>query len=367
MVLIVLIFSSSYLILHLIFFYGYRKSILLCGNKLNNEIFVTVIVAARNEEQNIKHCINSLKQINYNFNKFEVIFVDDNSKDRTYEIMIDETLGNKNFKIIKSQDSIQSNLKGKANAIDTAIKISRGDIIFTTDADCNVQPDWINELLKYYDEQTGMVCGFTNFIEDKSVFTKLQSLDWIYLLGIASSSCGIKNIISCIGNNLTFRKKVYVDMGGYSSIKFSVTEDMALMRTIRKENKFEIKYPVERNTIVFTKPCSNFIELMQQKRRWFKGGVKVNFLGYITGIELYLANMIFIFGIFFLPVYIFFIFLLNKLISELLIIILYCKKMGIKKLIRFFPLYQFYIALYGLILPWTFIFNKKIKWKNRKF
>jgi cellulose synthase/poly-beta-1,6-N-acetylglucosamine synthase-like glycosyltransferase len=156
-------------------------------------------------------------------------------------------------------------------------------------------------------------------------------------------------------------------MGGYSSIKFSVTEDMALMRTIRKENKFEIKYPVERNTIVFTKPCSNFIELMQQKRRWFKGGVKVNFLGYITGIELYLANMIFIFGIFFLPVYIFFIFLLNKLISELLIIILYCKKMGIKKLIRFFPLYQFYIALYGLILPWTFIFNKKIKWKNRKF
>jgi cellulose synthase/poly-beta-1,6-N-acetylglucosamine synthase-like glycosyltransferase len=326
-----------------------------------------LIIPARNEEKVIANCIKHLKKLKYNKELLEIILVNDKSTDKTKEIMLNETKGNEYFKVIDSNKIETSSLKGKANALDTAIKLTQADIIFTTDADCEVPENWLEETVKYYKENTAMVCGFTIIKSGKNLFAYIQSLDWIYLLSLASCSAGINKILSCLGNNLSFSKNAYNDIGGYERVGFSVTEDLALMRTIDKDKRFKIKYPLNPLTLVKTEACESFKELYNQKRRWFRGGVNINLLGYILGVELYVMNFFLLLGLLFVNPLLYLLIIFVKIISELSITIPVYKKLRIKKLLRYYPIFQIYFALYGVLLPLSFILGKGINWKERKF
>lgn len=362
-----LLLSFSYFILHLIFLTGLLKSGRLKKSVSENNLRVSVIVAAKNEKDNIVNCISSLREIDYPDDMYEVILVNDNSSDNTYELMKDASAGKNNFFVINSSDPPTGNLKGKANAIDTAIKMCKGDVIVSTDADCIVRPDWLSEISSYYDEKTGMVCGFTCIMTGESWFYKLQNLDWMYLLSLASSSSGLNMILSCIGNNLSFTKSSYLEVGGYESINFSVTEDLALMRKINSSKKFIIKFPLSKNALVNTLPCINLKELFSQKRRWFRGGTGINFLGYITGVELYSMNLILVAGLFFLNIKFFLVIIFIKTLSELMLMIFTLNRFKMTDLLVYYPFYMLYMAFYGILLPITFIFGTKINWKGQKF
>jgi cellulose synthase/poly-beta-1,6-N-acetylglucosamine synthase-like glycosyltransferase len=361
----VIVSSIIYLLLHILFFIGFLRSNSLKINT-SSAYKVTVIVAARNEEKIISNCISSLKNIYYDKNLLEIILVNDKSTDNTKSIMLNETKDNISFKVIDSDDTETKNLKGKANAIDSAIKIAKGDIILMTDADCIVPPGWVSETVKYYSDNIQMVCGFTKINYYNSFFAKLQALDWIYLQSLASCSSGIGKIMSCIGNNLSFTKNVYNEIGGYEKINFSVTEDLALMRRINSDNKYKVIYPVNADCAVITEECKTIKELYNQKKRWFKGGLGINFLGWILGFELYIINLNLLFGIIFFDVNLFLALILVKFVSELLIILPFYYKLKYKNIILYFPLFEIYFAIYGLLLPFTFLLSSKINWKERK-
>lgn len=355
-----------YFLLHILFFIGFLRSNSLRKNENNTNISISVIVAARNEEKIISNCINSLKNLNYNENNLQIILVNDKSTDSTKSIMLECTKNCKHFIVIDSDDTTNKNLKGKANAIDSAIKIATGDIILMTDADCIVPENWVSETVKYYTEKVGMVCGFTKINYKNSFFAKLQALDWIYLQSLASCSSGIGKILSCIGNNLTFKKQTYIDIGGYESINFSVTEDLALMRRINSDKKYKVVYPINYDCGVITEECKTIKELYNQKKRWFKGGLGINYLGWILGAELYIVNLILIFGLLIFDSYLFLILIGLKVISEILIMLPVYIKFKFKNLFYYFPLFQIYFSVYGLLLPFTFLLSPKINWKERK-
>lgn len=356
-----------YFFTHLILLIGLRNSFGLRKNTDNEFPKVSVIVAGRNESENIARCTESLSRLNYPKDLLEIILVNDNSSDNTYELMNESAKDFPFIKVINSSKSNSGNLKGKANAIDTAILMCKGDIIISTDADCVVNPDWVRETVAYYAGNISMVCGFTNIEYDDTLFSRLQSIDWIYLLALASSSSGLNLILSCIGNNLSFTKAAYNETGGYSAIGFSVTEDLALMRKINSYKKFKIIYPVDRKCIVMTKACKTAAELFSQKRRWFRGGTGVNFLGYIIGAELYTVNFMLIFGLFFLGLQTFLYLIILKLISELILISGIIRRFELRHLYKYYPLFCIYFAIYGLVLPFSFLFKTGIKWKGQKF
>ncbi|MFA5405005.1 MAG: glycosyltransferase [Ignavibacteria bacterium] len=358
--------SVLYFFLHIIFFFGFIRSNSLKRNIKFRDINVTVIVAARNEDEIISRCISSLKKLNYNRDLLQIILVNDKSTDSTKSIMLNETKELHHFFIIDSDDTTLKNLKGKANAIDSAIKIAKGDIILMTDADCIIPENWVSETVKYYSENIQMVCGFTKINYKNSFFAKLQALDWIYLQSLASCSSGIGKILSCIGNNLTFTKKVYNDVGGFKNINFSVTEDLALMRKINSDKHYKVVYPINPECSVITEECKTIKELYNQKKRWFKGGLGINYLGWILGFELYIVNLILFFGILFLDFYLYFFLITIKLCSELLIILPVYFKLRFKGLLLYFPIFQIYFSIYGLLLPFTFLLSTKINWKDRK-
>lgn len=356
-----------YLLTHIFLYKGFFKSFNLKKN-LNQPLpKVSVIVAARNEENNIVKCITALSKINYPEELIEIILVNDNSTDKTYQLMLDAANQHNSFKIINSGTNLAQNLKGKANAIDKAIELCTGEIILSTDADCEVPSEWVSETIKYYEPDTGMICGFTIMNKDKSLFSVMQSIDWLYLLSLASASAGLKMILSCVGNNLSFRKSAYHQVGGYKSINFSVTEDLALMRKIDADKNFSIRFPVDKDCLVKTNPCKNINELLSQKRRWFKGGIGINILGYLIGIQLYLMNILLISGLFFIDLKIYFALIALKMFSELILVHKTFQRFHLQHLYVYYPLFNIYFALYGLILPVSFLVRTKIKWKDRKF
>lgn len=356
-----------YFFTHLILFYGLNRSIRLKKNLSSDFPKVSVIVAGRNESENIERCINSLAKTDYPPELLEIILVNDNSTDDTYEIMIRATKNNPVFKVINSEVSLSEKLKGKANALNTAIKQCTGDVIVSTDADCEVNPNWVRTTVKYYTKNVAMVCGFTKIKTDNGIFSKLQSLDWMYLLTLASASSGLNMILSCLGNNLSFSKKAYNGIGGYSAMDFSVTEDLALMRKLNSDNRFRVIYPVNKNCLIETLPCKNVSELMSQKRRWFRGGTGINSLGYLMGFELFSVNILLLTGFLYLDVKIYLILILLKTISELLLINKVIFIFKLQYLYKYYIVFMFYFAAYGLFLPLSFITGKKIKWKGREF
>ncbi len=327
---------------------------------------VSVVVAARNEEENIERCVNSIINLDYPKEKLEIIVADDGSTDRTAEIVSQLQNNNPNLKLLKIKSQI-NNLKGKANALAQAIGQATGEFIFMTDADCAVPKTWIKGMLKYFDEKTDVASGIT-IIERGKIFYGMQSLDWVFLLGVAASVGKLFKPVACIGNNMVFRKEAYVDFGGYQNLKFSITEDFALFKAIIQNGEWTYSYPVDIETLVISKPVKTWKELYHQKKRWGTGGLDTGPLGIAVMSGGYLFHLLLLLSPFFLQkitILLFAIFLKFLVDGAFLFKIL--KKFKKVSFLKYLPFFELYYIVYVVALPFVVFFGGKTVWKERKY
>ena len=359
---IFLISLSLYFIQLIIFTIGVTKKF----PKINEDELpaVTVIVAARNEEENILDCIKSLNNIIYPENKIEIIIVNDHSNDKTGEIIDEFINGKPKFKVIMPEGQI-GNLKGKTNAIAAAVKISKGEIILTTDADCVVSPTWAKTIASYYIKDVGFVGGFTTQ-NDYSAFAGMQAVDFIYLLTVAAGSQNFGKPLSCIGNNMSYSKSAYKDVGGYESLDFSVTEDFNLLMAIDKTKKYKIIYPFDHGALVTSKPCNDLQALYWQKKRWGVGGMSSGFIGYlvmtwgfITHIAILLTPLFFSLTALYLCLF--------KIFVDYFFVYPVFKRLKLRLKFNHFIAFEIYFILYVILLPLVVFTNQKVKWKGREY
>ena len=326
---------------------------------------MTVVVAARNEKENILSCLKSLDALIYPENKIEIIIGDDASTDNTAAIVDEFIIGKKKFIFLNLSNENSNSMRGKVRAVAKAIKASKGEIILTTDADCVVNPSWAKTIASYYSENVGVVNGFTTQTS-KNSFSGMQAIDFIYLLFIASGSINLGKPVSCIGNNMSFRKKAYEETGGFENLPFSVTEDFLLLNTIHKLKKYKVIYPLDKEALVITKPCNNLKELLSQKKRWAVGGLDSPPQGFVLMTWAFLTNLFVLLTPLFLTsiwVYI----LLFKIGIDLFSLIPIHQKLGLKKNLKYFPVFEIYYLIYVTVLPFVILFNKKVKWKDRVY
>ncbi len=352
-------------------FYFLQTVLFIIGvNKKFNRIadddlpLVSVIVAARNEEENILECLRSLNELVYPEKKIEIIIVDDHSTDKTSEIIKSYVRDKQKFKMIVPKENLKA-LKGKANAIANAIKIAKGDVILTTDADCTVNPLWTKTLASYYENDVAMVCGFTNQ-SSLNAFHEMQSIDFIFLLSVASGTMNLGKPLSCIGNNMSYRKNVYHEVGGYENIPFSVTEDFQILMAIHKLKKYKIIYPLEMDGLVTSKPCAGAKALYWQKKRWGVGGLNSDLAGFGVMASAFLVHL----GILTAP-FIFTANLLYGIAFKFFIDYFFMrdihKRLNIKMTMKGFLAFEIYYVFYVVALPILLIFDKRVKWKGREY
>ncbi|MBR9975121.1 MAG: glycosyltransferase, partial [Bacteroidetes bacterium] len=314
---------------------------------------VSVLVAARNEEQNISRCLEALSALQYD-GEIEIIVVDDHSTDDTQRIMHDWAGRDSRIRVMQPGEQI-AGLRGKANAIAQAIEQCKGEIILTTDADCAVPRAWVKETVAQYDGDTGCVCGYTLICTD-SVFAGMQSLDWAYLMTIASAGVGWGYALSAVGNNMSFRRTAYHDVGGYQGIGFSVTEDFALFKAIAYTTKWKVRYPANPRALVWSEPCADFTELFRQKRRWGKGGLDIPKLGFgIMSIGFLMNAAILLLPIVGIPVWSWLAVVAGKSVGDAALLYHPLKKFGLLRLFRYFPVFALYYIVYVTVLPFVVV------------
>jgi cellulose synthase/poly-beta-1,6-N-acetylglucosamine synthase-like glycosyltransferase len=363
---ILYIIIAFYFLEHIVYFFGMLRN--MKREKMNfseNEYpSITVIVSARNEEQNILACVNSLIKLEYPREKLEIIVINDRSTDKTGEIIKSFSANHPELIYMETEDT-SGRLKGKTAALSQAIEKSKGEIIFTTDADCEVKPAWLKEMVRYYDDNTGVVNSYT-VIEPKNLYHGFQSYDWLYLLTVASGADGINNQLSCVGNNMSYRKTAYEEVGGYEKIKFSVTEDFMLLKTIRNNTKWKVKFPVDEKIVNLTLPCSDYKDLYRQKKRWGRGGLDIRLTGFIVGLIGWSAGAAMLGGWIVGTLWAYCFFVISKILIDILFILPVVVKFRLVKVFLYVIPFEIYFAFYAFALPFILLFDRTVVWKEQK-
>jgi len=85
--------------------------------------------------------------------------------------------------------------------------------------------------------------------------------------------------LSVLGNNFSFRRRAYEEVGGYRKMGFTIIEDFALMRTLLRETGWKVRYPIDPEMLVHSYPMKDIGRFYHQRKRWSAGGKEVGWYG----------------------------------------------------------------------------------------
>ena len=321
--------------------------------------FVSVIIAARNEEKNIERCISALEVQDYSTKLFEVIIINDRSVDHTAEIIGKKTDLLSNFRTI-TINSLPNNTSPKKYALQKGIESSKGEIILTTDADCLPKPGWISGMVRAYsDDKIGMVVGYSPItLSSHGIKAGLSNLDSLSIAAISAGSIGAGYPVTCTGRNFSYRRTVFDSIGGFEGLWHYMSGDDDLLLHKAFNNKIKISYSLLPSTFVDSLSYESLNEISSQRRRHASKGLIYYSLPGMTALKIvlpliYLFNLSIVLGLLGIGlnlIVVSFIVLL-KSAMEFLLLFVFSSKVNSKRILKYFPLaiilHPFYVVVYG--------------------
>jgi len=241
---------------------------------------VSVIVAARNEENNIGPLLERLTHQDYE--AYEVIIVNDRSSDQTASIV--EQFQSEHPKVQRIDiNSVVTDMPAKKNALARGIASSKGEILCFTDADCLPPSGWISSLVAAFDERTGLVAGYSPYSVQPARVGKSSPLAPLLFNFVeyeefkgalwAAGAIGMRKAWLCTGRSLAYRRAVYEEVGGFEKIKHSISgDDDLFLQLVRRETSWHIRYVTAVKSFVPTTPPPDFGQFIQQRVRHFSAG-----------------------------------------------------------------------------------------------
>jgi cellulose synthase/poly-beta-1,6-N-acetylglucosamine synthase-like glycosyltransferase len=230
---------------------------------------VSVIIPARNESKNIISCLESICAQTYPESLYEIIIVDDSSEDDTTDV-VKNFISTSSLKNIRLIELFGKNIFSKKQAISEAIKVSSGDLIITTDADCSVTENWISSIASYYEtHKPAMISGPVCFSDDKTFFNNIQGLEFLSLISSGAAAIQLRMPVMCNGANLAYEKQAFIESGGYeANNKYTSGDDIFLLLAFKKALKRKIAFIKCSDAIVHTSAQPNLKNFTNQRKRW---------------------------------------------------------------------------------------------------
>lgn len=234
---------------------------------------VTVLIAARNEEEKIHLTIEDILAQDYPAHLFELIIADDHSTDRTSEII--SSYAHRGVRLLQLLDEKALN-SYKKRAITEAIKLSTGGFLVATDADCRMGPQWLSSIVSYYEAgNLVMISSPVAYFDEKNLFERLQTLEFSYLIGMGAAFIGNNRASTCNGANFAYRKDTFYEVGGFKGIDdLASGDDELLLQKVAEKHPGKIGFLKKREAIVYTHAKHTLHEFLQQRRRWASKSVK---------------------------------------------------------------------------------------------
>jgi cellulose synthase/poly-beta-1,6-N-acetylglucosamine synthase-like glycosyltransferase len=220
----------------------------------------SIIIACRNEIKNILTLLASIE--NKTHKQDEVIFVDDNSSDETYNFLINYSKKHNNIKVIKNTG------KGKKLALIEASKIAQSEYLIFTDADCILNKNHCLLSAEYLSKNNSdMLLGAVDILDEKGIFNIIEKIEFASLQAVTTYTTLLNNPIMCNGANLIIRRTTYLQYINHINTSIASGDDMFMLHTLKK-NKAKINYLYNNNYIVKTKGTNSLKKFINQRTRW---------------------------------------------------------------------------------------------------
>ena len=362
--LILLAFIIAILIVYIttiiIFNNGIKKAFVPYSSEAIN-IKVSIVIAAKNEERKIEALITALENQDYPKDMFEVIIVDDHSKDATLAVT-KSLISDKPYISVLSQSN--TGLPPKKGALALGIENAVNDFILITDADCTPLPGWIKAFVSQFRDGYDFLIGAAPFHQknnsDINSFVCFENLRTT-LLTFSAAALGMP--FSASARSFGFKKDSFNKLEGYKHTLQTIGGDDDLLLQEAVKNNMSVGTVTDRKAFVYSDTPFRFKEYSQQKKRHLKTShyyllKNKIFVGYW-----HIINILFLFSILLVPFSIYFISLFAvKMILDYKII----KKRQSELAYNFsdyeIPLLQF---LYELMTIYHFLnsFTKLKRWK----
>ncbi|WP_240663183.1 glycosyltransferase family 2 protein [Mucilaginibacter limnophilus] len=234
---------------------------------------ITVLIAARNEEEGIHLTIEDILAQDYPKHLTEVIIVDDHSTDRTADII--RSYAPQGIKLHQMQAGEALN-SYKKKAIAEAIALSTGELMIATDADCRMGISWLSTIVNYYETHNPvMLSSPVTYFEEKTWFEYMQTLEFSFLIGIGASFIGNKRASTCNGANLAYRKDVFYEVGGFKGIDdLASGDDELLLQKVAEVYPGRIGFLKHTDAVVYTHAKHTLKSFLRQRQRWSSKSTK---------------------------------------------------------------------------------------------
>lgn len=231
-------------------------------NKFKDDLFVSVVVAFKNESKNIDRLINSLSHQTFPVKQFEIILVDDFSSDGSFEKAKAYEAQLSNLKVLKNKYNA-----GKKGALKTGILNSRGEYILLTDADCFPGNNWMQSMISKFDDETDIVFGYALFKENKSFLNKLCRYENLFSTILMESFYNVGYPYLVFGRNISYRKSLFNQLNGFDSIEKSLSGDDDLFFQKALKSGVRVLLNDDKESIVFSECVLDWKSFFRQKSR----------------------------------------------------------------------------------------------------
>jgi glycosyltransferase involved in cell wall biosynthesis len=267
MLIIILYFFIAVVILQLAFYLGvFGKFAFAKPQKINpKRLPISVIVCAKNEEENVANFIPLLAEQDYP--DFEIVLIDDASSDNTLSVFEDFEKQYSNIRLVKVENN-EAFWGNKKYALTLGIKAAKKDYLLFTDADCYPNSkDWITAMSSQFTMQKTIVLGYGGYekiansflnklIRFETLLTAIQYFSW----------AKIGHPYMGVGRNMAYKKDEFFNVNGFiNHIQVRSGDDDLFINEAAKAKNTTIAFTPE--SFTYSKPKTSYKDWLIQKRR----------------------------------------------------------------------------------------------------
>lgn len=229
---------------------------------------VSVIICARNEEKNLRR--NLPYFLAQDYPEYEVIVVNDNSFDKTFDVLLDFQ---KKSPILRLID-VKVDTRGKKAALSKGIKAAKFEILLLSDADCRpASPQWLNFMQAFIRDRAQIGLGYSPYFRGKGILNAFIRFETTYsaIQYLSFALMGLPYM--GVGRNLCYRKSLFRGSGGFDSHAHiaSGDDDLFINQVATRDNTRVILSP---QAFVFSEPKSSWRGYYRQKSRHLTTGTR---------------------------------------------------------------------------------------------
>ena len=322
---------------------------------------LSILIACRNEINNLPNLLESIE--NQTFKPDEVIFIDDNSTDETYNFLINYSKKYNYIKVIKNSG------KGKKSALIEAAKIATSEYLLFTDADCYLNNNHCKLAIQYLNKNNSdMLLGAVDITDEKGIFNIIEKIEFSSLQAITAYTALLNNPIMCNGANLIVKRNIYLQYIDKINKNIASGDDMFMLHALKK-NKAKINYLYDSNYIIKTKGTNSLKKFIIQRTRWAAKSVNYKDITTIlVALLVAIINILLLTLLFLNPYTLITIFLIIFVIQNIIMLPYFFKYKQYRILKYYpiiFPLMSLLYPLYIVTILISILFYKKTNphWK----